>query len=1045
MKRFLFLIFALVGTISAGYSQRVVSGTVKDASGQALIGANVIAKEASAIGTITDVDGNFSLRVPTEVTTLVISYAGFDTQEVVLGESNTLTISLAEGKLLDEVVVVGYGAQKKRDVTGSISSVKGDDIATLVSPSFVQQLAGRSAGVQIQNTSGILGSAPQIRVRGVNSISSGTQPFLVIEGFPAINGNTGGFTPANALGDINPNDIESYEILKDGAATAIYGSRAANGVILITTKKGEKGKAKFSYDGNYGVASATKLFDLLGAQDFVTIQNEKYANAGANPVANLQTRADGSIVDTDWQDLVFRSAKQQTHSLSVSGGVENTNYFVSFGFSDQEGIALANSLKRYSFRANIEQKVNKWLSAGFSSGVTRQENYGPLTGSNNLSGNIFGTIRMLPNVEALDPTHPTGYNIDLINPRSLGRGANNDVVSNGIPNQLFVLENDKRVSKSWRLLGNAYLQAQLLEGLSFRTQIGIDGSYVDDFIYQDARHGDGFGANGSISQAFGPTTRWNWQNILNYNVAFNDVHNLGLTLVQEYQKERTSFFQATGTNISDVYFQENIISGTIAVPTVFGDLEENGLASYLGRFNYNYKGKYYLSGSIRRDELSALAPDNRVGYFPGGSFAYRISEEPFWDGLRSVVSDLRLRGSAAQTGNTNIGNYPYVGSFGSAPYGAQGGIAYSNFGNDNLKWESQTKLDFGFDLGLYDNRYNLSAAYWIQDNEDIILQAPTAPSLGIPSNFVNRNIGRVKGQGIELTLDAAIINNGGFKWNSSVNFSTQKNEVLSLVNGQDIITAYNIIREGESIRSIYGYNYVGVNSANGNPIYETYNRDATGNITETILVQGNIQNQTYYVYNEANPTELGTVRALNASRDRVVLGSALPTYFGGFDNNFSYKGFDLNVFIRFSGGNKIMNRTRADLLGQSFNNNGTEILGRWQSVENPGDGQTPRLFLNRDAFTNNPDFASTRWVEDGSFVRLQNISLGYSFPSSMLKSANLSGLRVYVQGQNLLTFTDYSGVDPETSTNFSSNTGFGEDFNGNPQQKVVSVGLRLGF
>lgn len=1041
MKRLLFFMFCLLGTVSATFGQRTVTGTVTDEAGQALIGANVVAKESAGIGTITDVDGNFRLQLPAEVNTLVFSYTGYDTKEVAVGTSSVINVTMSEGKLLDEVVVVGYGAQAKRDVTGSISKVKGDVIADMVSPSFVQQLAGRAAGVQIQNTSGILGAPPQIRIRGVNTISSGTQPLIVIDGVPVFSGNTGGFTPANALGDINPNDIESYEVLKDGAATAIYGSRAANGVILITTKKGSAGKAKFTYDANYGVASATKLFDLLNANDFVTIQNEKYRNANANPVANLQTRPDGSIVDTDWQSLIFRNAQQHTHSLSVSGGIDKTNYFFSFGYSDQEGIALANSLKRYSFRANIEQKVNNWLTAGFTSGVTRQENFGPLTGSNNLSGNIFGVIRMLPNVLALDPDNLTGYNLDAINPRALGRGANLDVVSNGIPNQLFVLENDKRASKSWRLIGNAFLQAQLAEGLTFRTQVGIDGSYVDDFLFQDPRHGDGFSANGRISQAFSPTTRWNWQNVLSYNKTFAEAHNLGLTLVQEYQKDRSAFYQAVVTDISDLYFQENIVSGTFATPTVAGGIGENGLASYLGRINYNYRGKYYLSGSIRRDELSALSPSNRVGYFPGGSFAYRISEESFWDGMKDVISDFRIRGSAAQTGNTSIGNYPYIGSFGSALYGSQNGIAYSNFGNDGLKWEAQTKLDFGIDLGLYNNRINLSAAYWIQDNDDIILQAPTAPSLGLPGNFVNRNIGRVKSQGIELTIDATVIRQGNFRWNASLNFSTQANEVLKLVNGQDIITAYNIIREGEAIRSIYGYTYRGVNAANGNPIYETYNRDANGNITETILVQGNIQNQTYYVYNEANPAELGTVRALNASRDRKVLGSALPTWFGGFDNNFTFGNFDMNVFLRFSGGNFIMNRTRVDLTSQSFNNNGAEILGRWQSVDNPGDGQTPRLFLNRDAFTNNGDFASTRWVEKGDFLRLQNISLGYTIPASKLKSINLSSLRVYVQGQNLLTFTGYSGLDPETSTN----SGFGEDFNGNPQQKVVSAGVKLGF
>lgn len=1045
MKQLLFT-FALVlfGTMFV-QAQRMVSGVVSDEAGMPLIGASVVAKEAPGIGTITDVDGAYKLQIPDNVTTLVISYAGHKSKDIGIGGASILNVTLDEGAILDEVVVVGYGAQSKRDVTGSISKVKGDDIATLVSPSFVQQLAGRSAGVQIQNTSGILGSAPRINIRGINSISSGTQPLIVVDGIPVISGNLGGYTPANALADLNPNDIESYEILKDGAATAIYGSRAANGVILITTKKGAIGKAQFTYEGNYGVASAHKRYDLLGAQDFVTIQNEKYANAGSPAVAALETRPDGSIVDTDWQGLIFRNAGQQNHNLTVSGGADKTRYFVSFGLSDMEGISISNSLKRYSFRANIEQEVNSWLTAGFNSGVTRQENYGPLTNSNSLSGNIFGVLRMLPNVDAYDVNDPTGYNIDDLNPRSLGRGANKDVVANGIPNQLFVATHDIRRSTSLRLIGNAFLQAKLTDGLTFRTQLGIDGAYIDDFLYQDARHGDGLGANGRIAQYYSPINRWNWQNILSYNATFNEAHNLGVTLVQEYQKERSSNFGAIVTNISDIYFQENIISGTYATPDADGGISENGLASYLGRVNYNYMSKYYVSASLRRDELSSLAPGNRVGYFPGVSFAYRISEEGFWDDMRNSLSDFRIRGSWAQTGNTNIGNYPYVGSFGSALYGTQNGIAYNNFGNDQLKWETQTKLDFGFDLGFDANRYNLSVAYWSQDNDDIILQAPTAPSLGVPNNFVNKNIGRVKGNGIELTFDAAIVNKGDFRWNSSINFSTQKNEVITLVNGQDITTNFNIIREGESIRSIYGYTYVGVNSANGNPIYESYNKDADGNITETILVQANIANGNYYVYNSDNPTELSTVRPLNAIRDKKILGSVIPTYYGGFDNNFSFKNFDMNVFFRFSGGNKIMNRTRVELLSQSFNNNGTEILGRWQSVENPGDGQTPKIVLNGDNFINRPDDASTRWVEDGSFIKLQNVSFGYTFPSDQMRKLKVSGLRVYVQGQNLVTITKYKGIDPEASTNFSVGTGFGEDFNGNPQQRVISGGIKLTF
>lgn len=1053
MKKLLLLSFLLVLGAIGTIAQRTLTGNVSDERGEPLIGANVVV-QGTTTGTITDIDGNYRLTASANAEALIISYTGFATLTIPLTAENIYNVILREDiARLDDVVVVGYGTQLKSDVTGSISQIKGDAISNMGSPSFVQQLAGRASGVQIQNTTGILGAPPVIRIRGANSITSGTEPLIVVDGVPVFSGNTGGFTPANALGDINPNDIESYEILKDGAATAIYGSRAANGVILITTKKGQRGKAQFNYDMNIGVASPVKLFDLLGAEDFVTINNEKYANAGADPVAFLQETEGGGFVETDWQDLVFGSGLQQNHSFSVNGGTESTNYFFSFGFSDQEGIARTNSLKRYSLRANIEQKVNNWLTVGLVSGVTRQENTGPLAGSNNLSGNVFGTIRMHPNVLAFDPNHPTGYNIDAQNTRSLGRGANLDVISNGIPNQLFVLDNNPRESTSLRLLGNAFLNARLTDNLNFRTQIGLDGSFVDDMFFLDPRHGDGAGANGILSQAYSPANRWNWQNILSYDNSFNNIHNLNIVLVQEYQKQRTSFYQATVSNVSDRFFNENIITGTFATPTIAGGLQENGIASYMARANYNYDNKYYLSASIRRDALSSLPIDNRIGYFPGASFAYRLSREGFWDGaLSDLFSDFRLRGSIAQTGNTNIGNYPYIGSYGSAPYGLQNGIAYSNFGNDQLKWEEQLKYDFGIDAGMWGGRLNVTLAYWVQDNDDIILQRPTPPSVGIPNNFVNENIGRVRSQGIEITLEAAVMRTNAFRWDASLNFSTQQNEVLRLVNGNDIVTDFNIIREGESIRSLYGYNYAGVNEVNGNPLYETYERFDDGSVL-TVLVQTDITTGNTYEYDPGEPGDLSVLRALNPTRDRVILGSALPTWFGGFDNNFYFGGFDLNIFFRFSGGNVIMNRTRAELLNQGFNNNSTEILGRWQSPENPGDGQTPRMWLNRDQQVNLPNNATSRFVERGDFLRLQNISLGYSIPTHVLSRVNLAGVRIYVQAQNLLTFTPYTGLDPETSTNFSTmvggnaNTGFGfgEDFNGNPQQRIILAGVNLTF
>lgn len=1033
MKK-IFLIFSLMmSMVSLTLAQRTITGKVTDQNGEALIGATVLVK-GTAVGTVADVDGTYSIRLPEGSTALVFSYTGFKSVEAPIGASNVIDVVMeADRATLSEIVVVGYGTQQKRDVTGSISQVKGESVSNLVTPSFDQQLAGRAAGVQITTPNGILGSAPQIRIRGVNSISSGTQPLIVIDGVPVFSGNQGGFTPANALADLNPADIESFEILKDGAATAIYGSRASNGVILITTKKGKAGKAKFSYDGYVASASATKLHDLLGAEQFVEINNEKNANAGGtSDIAALQTRPDGSIVETDWNDVMFRNAFQQNHVFSVTGGTDKTNYYFSVGFSDQEGIAYSNSLRRYTFRGNLDQSVTSWLKVGFSSGVTRQENYGPLTGSNNLSGNTFGTVRMFPNVEVYDPNDPTGYNIDDQNPRTLGRGANTSEIANGIPNARFVLDNDTRRAYNWRLLGTTYANITLAKGLEFRTQFGIDGNYVDDLLFQDPRHGDGFSASGRVSQAFSPALRWNWQNILNYNESFGGKHNLGVTFVQEYQKQRASFFQAEVSNLSDRFFQENIVSGTFANQVAYGGISENGLASYLGRVNYNFNRRYYISASIRRDALSALPEDGRVGYFPGASFAWRISEEAFWGGsLADVISDLRIRGSYAEVGNTNIGNYPYIGSYGSAQYGSQNGIGFSNFGNEKLVWEAQQKLDFGIDLGLFQNRIIASIAYWTQDNADIILQAPTPPSVGIPGNFINQNIGRLKGNGIELSLDATVVNMEKIRWNTSINFSTQQNEVVELVNDQDITGDYNITRVGESINAIYGYEYYGVNPANGNPVYEK----ATG-----VLVENDLGNGAFYVFDPNDPGTRGEVSTLSAATDRKVLGVSIPKWFGGFDNNVFVGNFDFNVFFRFSGGNMIFNRTRADLLDMGFNNNGTEILGRWQSPDNPGDGKTPKVVLNQSNRANNPNVATTRFLEKGDFLRLGNLALGYTMPKSVTERLSIESLRIYVQAQNILTITPYEGLDPETNTN-----GFGVDWNGNPQQKVWSAGLNLKF
>lgn len=1011
---------------------KTVSGTVTDqATGEGLPGVAVLVK-GTTVGTATNVDGSYTVNVPVNGSTLVFRFIGYQTVEREIGNATTINVSLGvDQKQLEEVVVVGYGTQLKKDVTSSISQVTGESIANLATPSFDQQLAGRASGVVVQQPSGILGAPPTIRIRGTNSIQGNNDPLIVIDGVPSLSGNQGAYAQSNALADINPNDIESFEILKDGAATAIYGSRAANGVILITTKKGKQGKVQFNYDMYTGWAKASKLHDLLNAEQFVEIANEKATNA--NPDATLPARMDANGTDTDWNDYVYRTGFQQSHTISASAGSEKSKYYFSLGYTDQKGIAVANDLRRYTARANLDQTITKWLSFGLNTGLSYQRNNGVSTGSNSLGGNTFAVIRMLPNVPVYDPNDPTGYNLDDQNTAALGRGNNRSLITNNTPNIRFNLDNNINRATTYRANGNAFLDFKLIDNLRFRTLLGVDLTLIDDLGYRDPRHGDGSSLNGYIDQYHTVNTTWNWQNILTYNKSFNDAHNFDVTAVAEYTKTDNSWFGAFGSGLSDRLFRENIITGTLASQEISGNMTANGLSSYLGRVNYNYKGKYYIGGSLRADGLSKLSPENRWGYFPGVSAAWRVSEEEFFRNSEELgfISDLRLRGSYAKVGNSSIvgGNFPYLGSYGSVQYGGVSGIAFNNTGNANLKWETQTTIDFGVDLGLLAGRINLEAAYWRKDNDDMVLGAPTAPSLGVPSNQIYRNIGSMKNDGLEFTVSGAVIENPNFSWNTSINFSTQNNVVKELVNGQDIVGTYNITREGESFNSIYGFVYEGVNIANGNPLY----RKADGT-----LVQGDIASNTYRVYNAESPEDVSQSATLTTN-DKIILGSALPKWFGGFDNNFKYGNFDLNVFFRFSGGNKIMNRTRVDLLTQNFENNGTEILGRWQSPTNPGDGQTPRLWTGRGTIVNGGDNASTRFVEDGDFLRLSNVTLGYNLPNNLVNRVNLQRLRVFAQLQNAFTITGYKGLDPEVFTST------GVDFNGNPQQRVVSVGVNVGF
>ncbi|WP_163401063.1 SusC/RagA family TonB-linked outer membrane protein [Flavobacterium fluviatile] len=1025
------LFIALILQLSFA-QERTVSGKVSDKTG-VIPGVNVAIK-GTKTSTYTDFDGSYSLKAKTG-DVLVFSYVGMTNQQVTVGTSNTVNVTLeTEAQEMNEVVVVGYGIQKRSEVTGSISKIEGKDIANLITPSFDALLAGRATGVQVLTNTGLIGAAPKIRIRGIGSISGSTEPLIVVDGIPIYSGDIGGVSATNGLADINPEDIESFDVLKDGAATAIYGSRAANGVILITTKSGKKGALKVSYSAVFGIASAAKKYDLLETPDFITISNEKRANASLSPWAA------GTTYNTDWQSAVLRNAPQITHNLNFSGGSDKTKYYLSLGINDLEGINLANSMKKYSIRANIDQDINSWLSIGTNLNVNRTEYNGLNSNASGLSGNIFNTIRQLPNTPIYDDLDPTGYNLSSNN-ATVGQWENLAPAGDNITNIIYVLNKNKYESTTTRIIASAFANAKITSDLSYKLQVSADNAATDGFQYWNPVHGDGRTSNGILYQENRNLLRWNWQNILNYKHTFAEDHNFGITAVSEYQKSKDKILWGQGSDIISDFFDNNLVTNSYNTKDSGGGITEKGIMSYLGRLTYNYKEKYFIQGSIRRDGISQFESDVRYENFPGISAGWTLSKESFMEGINSVVSDLKLRGSYSEVGNVDVLNsasYPSKDLTIGSPYGSSNGIGYYQFGNSILQWETSAKVDFGVDLGLFNNRLNLTFDYYKNDIDNLVLAAPTSPSLGIPNNTINQNVGKMYNEGYEFSGSFKAINTANLSWDVSANLTLTKNEVTALYQGQSIIGGSStdtniapniIIAEGESINSLYGFRYWGVNKANGNPVYYKANGS---------LVQGNLNNTLYYEYDPADPAKAMTEsnRSSLASTDKIVLGNTLPTYYGSFISNLKYKNIDFGFMFRFSGGNKIFNSTRRELMNQNLNNNGTEILGRWQSAENPGDGWTPKLYAGSNTFTNLSGSASTRFVEKGDFISLDNISVGYTLPKMLLDKIGVDNFRFFVQGQNLWLISDYKGINPEMETS-------GVDINGTPRAKVVSVGLNV--
>lgn len=1040
MRKFYWLLLILIiGNSQLFAQQRVITGKVVGPNGEVLPNVSVVINGTKQ-GTTTNKDGTFTLTIAPSARTLTFTFSGLSDQEVSIGNSKLINVTMtASDKAMQEVVVVGYGVQKKKAVTSSITKISGDAVANRPVVSFDQALGGKAAGVQVTSGTGIVNAAPRVRIRGINSLTGGRDPLFVVDGVPMVSGGLSGVANTNPLSDINPADIESIEVLKDGAATAIYGSRASNGVVMITTRKGKAGKSIVSYDAFAGVNKLFRKPDLLQAKDFVTIANEKLTNAGLAPGAFMNAEN----TNTDWLDQVFRkNANVQSHTLSLTGGNEKTTYYFSLNYLQQQGVIYTNYAKRYNMRANFEHKINKILKFGNNITIGRTEDNDQNNGGNSLSGGMAAALRALPNVRVYNPDHPTGYNITPAGD-ALGVDSNKRVIENNYSNIKYVLDKNKFNSDKYRIISNAFLELAPIEGLTIRSQVGIDYQNGTDYNYLNPVHGDGRSSGGIIIEQSLQRSRYIWQNFANYNKVIAGKHSIGLTAGVEMQRDINRAFNGNAAGLSDVFFaSDNLISNTYLNQFSGGSFSKAGFQSYFGRLTYDFDNRYFLQATLRRDGLSSLAPSNRYGNFPGGSVGWRLSEEQFWKktSLSKWINEVKFRGSFAVVGNPLTG-FPYLSTYGPAPYGAISGNAINLVGNPSLKWETNQKIDLGTDISFVKGRLALTVDYFVNKNDDLVLQAQTPPSVGIPGNFIFKNIGTMENKGWEFSIAGDIIRNKNLTWNSNFNLTTSKNTVLSLVEGvkEQIVSGpnngnFNILRVGEAINGFYGYQYSGVNSGNGNAMWQK----ADGSLVQYNAVTGAAAG--YYLVVKPGDPGLGAAASL-ASNDRQIFGSPVPTWFGGWTNSVTYKHFGAEVFIRFSGGNKVYNLTRQEVFNsQGFLNNGVEALQRWTPANKVTD--VPKLFYGRDNQINLAGQMNSRFLENGNFLRLQNVMLFYNFDKKGIETATngyIKSIRLYVQGQNLAIWTKCKGIDPENTSEL------GIDNNSVPQLRSFAIGLNAGF
>lgn len=1040
--KFIFLLlglFAIVGVIPVKAipivkkglfqeKENVVFGKVTSADGETLPGVNVMVKGTSN-GTITDINGLYTIKIPTTESVLVFSFIGMKDEEIEVKEGGGYDVVLFPSiEMISDVVVIGYGTVKKSDLTGSVSSVKADELKSTPSTTFDQALQGRAAGVQVVQSSGVPGGGTSIRIRGTSSVNASSEPLYVIDGMLINNDmgevSVGGSGPnIGPLASINPNDIESIEILKDASASAIYGSRGANGVILITTKRGKAGVGKINVDCYYGVQEVANKLDLLNAKQYAEFVNEASVNAGQNPVyVNPANLGEG----TDWQDELYRIAPMSNYQLSISGGSEKTKYAVSGSYFTQDGIVLGSSFDRYSFRLNLDSEINSYLNVGaslsFSAVSANRVESGP---GSFVGGVITNALQINPILPVYDSSVEGGYTYEH---------DRKDAVGNPVA---AAKEYDSKTT-SFRLLGNTYLNFKLAKDLELKSSFGVDAifsknrSFGPKFLKQ---------AQSSKGEAFVSdleAVTWLSENIINYKYQVNEDHRINLLAGFTMQQFKNEYLNGIAFDFPDSRTGYHNLGSALNAQNPSNGESEWSMISYLGRINYNLKEKYLVTISGRVDGSSKFADGKKYGFFPSGALAWRASEEDFIKDIE-LISNLKVRLSYGLIGNQSISPYnslALVGPVGQGVFNSGSGSQVItgqeplSYPNEDLKWETTKQANIGFDIGVLSNKIALTADFYKKKTSDLLLSTPIPYTSGFGNTLLN--VGNVENKGFDLDLRTVNLDKA-VKWNTSVNFSVNRNKVTNLAREEDINLGFggNILREGQPLGTFYGYEFDG--------IFQTDDEAAS-----SVVLKG----QEPTGANSASHAKAGDRRYRDRDgngvideNDRTIIGSAEPDFVFGINNSISYHNFNLSFFFQGSVGNDMVNLNLNNL--ENFNGEQNMLaeagLNRW-TPENPGN-KHPRA-LAKGSLDN---VFSSRLVEDATYLRLKNITLGYTIPKNVCERIRVNSLRVYATATNVYTWTDYSGYDPEGNAYGATTNIVGVDNGNYPQAKTYTFGIQIGL